>query len=922
MTAKLAELDPEVYAAIAAEEQRQNETIELIASENYTSPAVREAVGSVLTNKYAEGLPGRRYYGGCEFVDVVETLAIERAKALFGAAHANVQPHSGAQANMAAYFATMQPGDTLLGLDLSQGGHLTHGSPVNFSGRIFRAVHYGVQRTDARIDFDDVRRQAQTHQPRVIMVGASAYPRAIDFARFRAIADEVGAVLMADVAHIAGLIVAGLHPNPIPSCPIVTTTTHKTLRGPRGGLILCTEELAKDIDKAVFPNVQGGPLMHVIAGKAVAFKEAQAPGFQAYQGQVVLNAATLAESLLALGYSLVSGGTDNHLMLVDFSGTEMTGRKAETALDRAHITANKNMVPFDSRKPMVTSGLRIGTPTVTTRGMKEGEMRQLAGLIHRVLQIPTPRRPSNRCAAKWSKCAGSSRSTIEPIPSESGLRGSGRAPCAGPPRQRRHWRTGADAPRGAFWLEERGTPSTPVCSGGRRLMILDGIFRVGPEQVRSASAVTHRGEDLRDGGPCRVHILVGDPTAGRLWSLAQRARRLARGAQGLSSWLGHGRVLHRSLYVAESAFGERLNPDPLARSPLRKAAADLLRGLSELHARALGHGAISPECVYTDGTEYRLGGLYLELCSRGTEAAERMSAPERRLDLPCGPAADVYALGATLLWLGTGAEPGERAGQDLDALLGLGDLLLRDPDRRPSAREALDRLSRGGLRERRPPSDEAQVREQARRLEKRPLPILLKGEPDSGARFLLAAIACELRDRRPLYVEAEAFGFAPYGVARELLRRLDPGGLSEAGDDPVALRGNLEDALARSDGPATVLLDRGARSRGRSEPPGSSGALRARGPLRLGRVRRRGADHGRRRGAGRTNLALALAPRPGLGWPARSGCRSGESDCDGTGREQPRIAGSRGGGQRLVAIGGACGRRGGREPSRSGARGR
>jgi glycine hydroxymethyltransferase len=388
VTRKLAEQDPEVYAAVAAEERRQNETIELIASENYTSGAVREAMGSVLTNKYAEGLPGRRYYGGCEHVDLAETLAIERAKSLFGAEHANVQPHSGAQANMAAYFATMQPGDTLLGLDLSQGGHLTHGSPVNFSGRIFRAVHYGVQRQDARIDLDDVRKKAHEHRPRVIMVGASAYPRTIDFTPFRAVAEEVGAVLMADIAHIAGLIAAGVHPSPIPSCPIVTSTTHKTLRGPRGGLILCTQELAKDIDKAVFPNVQGGPLMHVIAAKAVALREAQTPEFQAYQRQIVKNAQALAEALLGHGHKLVSGGTDNHLMLLDFSGTEMTGRKAEVALDRAHITANKNMVPFDQRKPMVTSGLRIGTPTVTTRGMKEAEMRQLASLIHRVLLDP------------------------------------------------------------------------------------------------------------------------------------------------------------------------------------------------------------------------------------------------------------------------------------------------------------------------------------------------------------------------------------------------------------------------------------------------------------------------------------------------------------------------------------------------------
>jgi glycine hydroxymethyltransferase len=385
---KLAEQDPELFAAIAAEERRQHETLELIASENYTSSAVREAMGSVLTNKYAEGLPGKRYYGGCEHVDVAETLAIERAKSLFGADHANVQPHSGAQANMAAYFATMQMGDTLLGLDLSQGGHLTHGSPVNFSGRYFKAVHYGVQRSDARIDFDDVRAKAHEHRPKVIVVGASAYPRTIDFHHFREIADEVGALLMADIAHIAGLIAAQLHPNPVHSCQIVTTTTHKTLRGPRGGLVLCQADLAQPVDKAVFPNMQGGPLMHVIAAKAVALREAQQPEFAAYQAQILRNAQALAEELLSLGYKLVSGGTDNHLMLLDFSGTAMTGRKAETALDRAHITANKNMVPFDERKPMTTSGLRIGTPTVTTRGMGEDEMRDIARLMHRVLSAP------------------------------------------------------------------------------------------------------------------------------------------------------------------------------------------------------------------------------------------------------------------------------------------------------------------------------------------------------------------------------------------------------------------------------------------------------------------------------------------------------------------------------------------------------
>ncbi len=384
----LADRDPEIHQAILAEQRRQEETIELIASENYTSTAVREACASVLTNKYAEGLPGRRYYGGCQHVDTAERLAIQRAKSLFGAEHANVQPHSGAQANMAAYFATLEMGDTILGLDLSQGGHLTHGSPVNFSGKYFNAIHYGVRKDDARIDLDDVRAKARQYHPKLIVVGASAYPRTIDFGTFREIADEVGALLMADMAHIAGLVAAELHPTPVGHCQIVTSTTHKTLRGPRGGLILCDLPLRKKINKAVFPNMQGGPLMHIIAAKAVALKEAQEPEFRDYQEQTLKNAKALSSALLERGYSLVSGGTDNHLMLLDFRDTTMTGKIAEEALDCAHITANKNMVPFDDRSPFVTSGLRIGTPTVTTRGMKEGEMRLLASMIDRILSDP------------------------------------------------------------------------------------------------------------------------------------------------------------------------------------------------------------------------------------------------------------------------------------------------------------------------------------------------------------------------------------------------------------------------------------------------------------------------------------------------------------------------------------------------------
>jgi len=347
---------------------------------------VLEAQGSILTNKYAEGYPGRRYYGGCEFVDEIERLAIERACALFASETANVQPHSGSQANMSVYFSVLKPGDTILAMNLSHGGHLTHGSPVNFSGKFFHVVPYGVRESDGRIDLDQVRHLARTEHPKLIVVGYSAYPREIDFAPFRAIADEVGALLMADIAHFAGLVAAGIHPSPIPHCDYVTTTTHKTLRGPRGGLILCPEERAKALNSSVFPGNQGGPLMHVIAAKAVALAEAQRPEFKVYQRQIVANASALAAGLMRRGLQLCSGGTDNHLMLIDLRGTEITGKAAEEALDRAHITVNKNAVPFDPRPPFVTSGVRIGTPALTTRGMREPEMEQVADLIHRALQ--------------------------------------------------------------------------------------------------------------------------------------------------------------------------------------------------------------------------------------------------------------------------------------------------------------------------------------------------------------------------------------------------------------------------------------------------------------------------------------------------------------------------------------------------------
>jgi glycine hydroxymethyltransferase len=377
----LSAADPEIHAAIVHERQRQNEGLELIASENFVSRAVLEAAGSVLTNKYAEGYPGKRYYGGCEFVDEVERLAIERAKALFGAEHVNVQPHSGTSANMAVYFAMLKPGDTLMGMDLSSGGHLTHGHRLSYSGRDFKVVAYGVDRQSERIDYEEVRRVALEHRPRLIICGASAYSRTIDFARFRAIADESGSLLMADIAHIAGLIAAGMHPSPVAHCDFVTTTTHKTLRGPRAGMILCKSEFAKDIDRAVFPGIQGGPLMHIIAAKAVALREAATEGFRAYQGQIVANAARLAARLAARGYRIVSGGTDNHLFLMDVASRGATGKVAEKALEAAGITVNKNTIPYDPNPPLVASGIRIGTPAVTTRGMGTGEMDAIGDLI-------------------------------------------------------------------------------------------------------------------------------------------------------------------------------------------------------------------------------------------------------------------------------------------------------------------------------------------------------------------------------------------------------------------------------------------------------------------------------------------------------------------------------------------------------------
>jgi len=382
----LAETDPEVYAAIQGEVGRQRWGLELIASENFVSPAVLEAMGSVLTNKYAEGYPDKRYYGGCEYMDQVESLARRRAMELFGAEHANVQPHSGSQANMAGYFAFLEPGDTILGMDLSHGGHLTHGSRVNFSGQLYRVVAYGVRETDGRVDMEAVRETALRERPAMIVAGASAYPRVLPFEEFASVAREVGAVLLVDVAHIAGLVAAGVHPSPVPHSDVVTTTTHKTLRGPRGGLILCRAEHARAIDKSVFPGMQGGPLMHVIAAKAVALREAGSDEFRAYAAQVVENARALGEELGRRGYRLVSGGTDTHLLLVDLRNTDLTGKDAEEMLERAGITVNKNTVPFETRSPFVTSGIRIGTSAVTTRCMTGTEMRAIAGMIDRVLR--------------------------------------------------------------------------------------------------------------------------------------------------------------------------------------------------------------------------------------------------------------------------------------------------------------------------------------------------------------------------------------------------------------------------------------------------------------------------------------------------------------------------------------------------------
>ncbi len=388
MSLTLAQSDPEIASAIANETRRQAEGLELIASENFVSSAVLEAAGSVMSNKYAEGYPGKRYYGGCEFVDVAESLALARAKALFGADHVNVQPHSGAQANMSVYLTLLKPGDTVLGMNLAHGGHLTHGHPLNFSGKLYSIVPYGVRKDDERIDYDAFERLADQHKPKLIIVGASAYPRVIDFARMGAVARRIGAPLMVDMAHIAGLVAGGAHPSPVPHADFVTTTTHKTLRGPRGGMVMCRESYAKDLDRTVFPGVQGGPLMHIIAAKAVCFKEAASPQFAAYQKQVVKNAARLAAALTTAGFRIVSGGTDNHIVLVDVFSKQITGKVAEAALGAAGITVNKNAIPFDQNPPMVASGIRLGTPAVTTRGMGEAEMDTIAEFIARVLASP------------------------------------------------------------------------------------------------------------------------------------------------------------------------------------------------------------------------------------------------------------------------------------------------------------------------------------------------------------------------------------------------------------------------------------------------------------------------------------------------------------------------------------------------------
>jgi len=392
--------DPEILAAMRQELQRQRDNIELIASENIVSPAVMEAMGSVLTNKYAEGYPGKRYYGGCEYVDIVEDIARERAKQLFGAEHVNVQPHSGSQANMAVYLAALKPGDTVLGMNLAHGGHLTHGSPVNASGILYNFVAYGVHPETFVIDYDDVRKMAFKHRPRMIVAGASAYPRTIDFEAFASIANEVGALLFVDMAHIAGLVAAGLHPNPVPHAHFVTTTTHKTLRGPRGGMILTRKSWAQAIDKAVFPGTQGGPLMHVIAAKGVALGEALKPEFKEYMRRVVNNAKVLAESLMAEGINVITGGTDNHLMLIDLRNLNITGKDAEHALDEVRITVNKNAIPFDAASPFVTSGIRIGTPAATTRGMDENAMKEIASIIASVLKAPNDENVKARARAR------------------------------------------------------------------------------------------------------------------------------------------------------------------------------------------------------------------------------------------------------------------------------------------------------------------------------------------------------------------------------------------------------------------------------------------------------------------------------------------------------------------------------------------
>ncbi|TCW39264.1 serine hydroxymethyltransferase [Laceyella sacchari] len=398
--------DPQVAEAITNELRRQRDKIELITSENFVSEAVMEAMGTVLTNKYAEGYPGKRYYGGCEHVDVVEDLARERAKQLFGADHANVQPHSGAQANMAVYFAVLEPGDTVLGMNLAHGGHLTHGSPVNFSGQLYKFVAYGVDKETHRINYEEVRQMALEHKPKLIVAGASAYPRQIDFARFREIADEVGARLMVDMAHIAGLVATGHHPNPVPYADFVTTTTHKTLRGPRGGMILCKEEFAKAIDKSIFPGVQGGPLMHIIAAKAVALGEALSDEFKSYSQAVVDNAERLAESLRGHGLELISGGTDNHLVLIDVRNLGLTGKKAEHLLDEVGITCNKNAIPFDPEKPFVTSGIRIGTAAVTSRGMGVEAMEEIAAIIALTLKHPEDQAKHEEAKQRVAKLTG------------------------------------------------------------------------------------------------------------------------------------------------------------------------------------------------------------------------------------------------------------------------------------------------------------------------------------------------------------------------------------------------------------------------------------------------------------------------------------------------------------------------------------